>query len=252
MRIVITGAAGRIGRLAVEELAADHHLTLIDRRPVQGRRSIVADLSRDPDPFWRAGRWGWGRALEGADAVLHLAAVSYSDGRGPLGWRRIRRANIEGTWNVLRAAARHRVPKLVFASSIWAVQADVHDRSENGGRIDSRTPPRPLLSYGLSKAFGETAGRMFVDEKRIRAVIAVRIGYCPPDGRPQNNDWLRQRWIGPRDMVSLLRRCAEAPVEGFHVVYGVSRIPNAPFDLAHARDLLGWEPVETLPSEAFS
>ena len=47
MRIVITGAAGNIGRIATEELEKDHDLILVDRRRVAGRYSIVADLSSD-------------------------------------------------------------------------------------------------------------------------------------------------------------------------------------------------------------
>jgi hypothetical protein len=53
----------------------------------------------------------------------------------------------------------------------------------------------------------------------------VRIGWYPvPQSPPPvtDADWLRARWIGSEDLVSLLRRCIEAAYEGFDVVYGVS------------------------------
>jgi len=44
MRVLITGAAGHIGSQIVDELAQSHDLYLIDRLPIKGRASLVADL----------------------------------------------------------------------------------------------------------------------------------------------------------------------------------------------------------------
>ncbi len=108
----------------------------------------------------------------------------------------------------------------------------------------SEVPPRPLTRYGASKAFGEVAGRMFVDEGRLDTFLAVRIGYCSPDGQFPTEEVARRRWVGARDLAELLRRCVEADVRGFHVVYGVSAVANCPFDLAYTRRLLDWTPSE--------
>jgi len=54
MRIVITGAAGPVGRAVVEELAADHQLCLIDKTPLAKQPSIVADLAQDTEKsYWK-------------------------------------------------------------------------------------------------------------------------------------------------------------------------------------------------------
>jgi nucleoside-diphosphate-sugar epimerase len=79
MRVVITGAAGQIGRQIVEELSGKYELRLVDRVPVSGRGSVVADLAEDDGAtsvksFWRFGRKSWAPSFEGADVVLHLAA----------------------------------------------------------------------------------------------------------------------------------------------------------------------------------
>src|SRR5262245_17517542 len=120
MRVAITGAAGNIGRLLVEELSADYELYLIDRVPVPGRKSIVADLSqRRLRNYWRP--WAnerlprWTAVFKEIDAVIHLAAET-----DPLAsFQKVNRDNIKATWNVIEAAATHKVPRVVFASSNW-------------------------------------------------------------------------------------------------------------------------------------
>ncbi len=249
MRIVITGAAGHLGNLATEELSDDHELVLLDRRPVRSRPSIVADLGHSPDRRWPPWDPPWKRAFEGAEVVLHLAAVLAPASWRPSSWPVVKHNNIDATWNVFEAALRHRVPKIVYGSSTWAIRGAEHELDSGGNgeaRLASDQPPRPLLTYGLSKAFGEMAGRMLVDEKRLDTFIAVRIGYCPPDRRPPATAYLRDLWIGHRDITSLLRRCVEADRRGFHVVYGVSR-PDSRYDLTHTTQLLDWRPVEPVP-----
>ena len=242
MRIVITGAAGYIGGIAAQALSA-HDLVLLDRRRVAARRSTVVNLARPPgaqSPF----PWArpWDRIFKGADAVVHLAAVASP--ASP--WRSVLRHNIQATWHVLESAAAHGVPRVVFASSTWAIRGEDHEGAASGHArlFGSDVPPRPLTRYGASKAFGEVAGRMFVDEGRLDTFLAVRIGYCSPDGQFPTEEVARRRWVGARDLAELLRRCVEADVRGFHVVYGVSAVANCPFDLAYTRRLLDWTPSE--------
>src|SRR5215813_4886887 len=123
MRVVITGAAGQIGRQLIEELSEAHELRLIDRVPVPGRKSVVADLARNHGVFgrtsWSFRRRPWISSFEGADVVIHLAAYLHHD----LNWSKVLQDNIQVTWNVLEAAVKYRVPRVVFASSNWAVKA---------------------------------------------------------------------------------------------------------------------------------
>jgi nucleoside-diphosphate-sugar epimerase len=254
MRIVITGAAGRIGTQAVKELSPSHELRLIDLRPVNGRSSIVADLSRYPvlggwRGWFRSKALSWSDAFEGAEVVVHLAA----DIEPLASWEKVLPDNIQGTWNVIAAAAQHGVSRVIFASSNWAVKARERMLAPdcyqpNGPKIGSDAPPQPITAYGLSKAFGEQAGRMFVDEKKLQSFVAVRIGHYDPTP-PADDEELRTRWIGSNDIRSLLRRCVEAEFGGFHVVYGVSAQPSVPYDLSHTRRLLSWEPQQ-LPDAA--
>lgn len=245
MRVIITGAAGEIGSQIVEELAGAHEIHLIDRVPVPEQSSIVADLTKTHSRArwkpWRRIKWPrWMDAFRGADVVVHLAV----DHRSGVSQHQLLVNNIEATVNVIEAAARCRVYRVVYASSNWAVKALERELAPScympdGPKITSETPPRPSTPYGVSKAFGEVCGRATVDQGRLGSFVAVRIGsnlpVCPDDDR-------RHRWIGIEDIRGLFRRCVEAKFEGFHVVYGVSAQPTVPYDLLHTRRLLSWKP----------
>lgn len=250
MRVVITGAAGKIGGQIIEELSDRHELCLIDRCPVPGRNSTVADLAqnrvRSYSRPWLKGRLPrWMKVFEGADVALHLAAYIRHDDNFPA----ILRDNIQATWNVLEAAVRHRVLRVVFASSNWAVKALEMELApqcyaSKGPKIDSDAGPRPRTLYGISKAFGETAGRTLVGEGQLGSFVAVRIGHY--SSVPPSKEELRRRWIGSIDIRSLFRRCVEAEFDGFHVVYGVSAQTTAPYDLSYTTRLLSWKPEQML------
>jgi len=246
MRVVITGAAGQIGTQIIGELSRSHDLCLIDLRPVTSLRSIVANLSQ-PSPLtgWRS--WvkskpsQWIDAFKNAEVVVHLVASML-----PLApWKEVLPNNIQATWNVLEEAAKHHVPRVVFASSNWAVKAMEQRLApecyrHEGPKINSFVDPCPVNPYGVSKAFGEFAGRMFVDEGRFASFIAVRIGNY--NLRPPEDEILSTRWIGADDIRTLFRRCVEANLEGFHVVYGVSAQATAPYDLSQTAQTLSWFP----------
>ena len=246
MRIVVTGAAGQIGSEIAQELAQSHDLCLIDRRVLAGRNLRIADLSRRRATgrclAWKSVRWSdW---FKGADVVIHLAA----DPSPVAPWDRVLHHNIEATWCVCEAAAAHQVPRVVFASSNWAVKAVEMKLAPScyqpaGPKIDSGTPPSPLTPYGLSKAFGELTGRMLVDEHKLKSFLAVRLGAYGAKPLPDARE--RALWIGIEDTRRLFRRCVEAEFAGFHVVYGVSAQPAAPYDLSYTSRLLSWTPRQS-------
>jgi NAD(P)-dependent dehydrogenase (short-subunit alcohol dehydrogenase family) len=253
MRVVITGAAGQIGREMVSELAQTHELRLIDRVPVLGRRSIVADLAKARvrsflKPWSNSRSPQWMQAFEGVDVVLHLAA----DRSPKASWERVLRNNIEVTWNVCGAAMEHRVPRVVFASSNYAVKALEQQWAPacyepSGPKIDSDCEPRPLTPYGISKATGEVIGQTLVAEGKLDSFVAVRIGAFSPTP-PKNPPW-RNLWIDPPDIRTLLRRCVEAQFSGFQIVYGVSAQLTAPYDLSHTCSILSWQPSGYIDSQ---
>src|SRR5262245_2847355 len=104
--VLVTGAAGGIGQRLLPALArADWRtVALVHRRPVEG----TAEVSRGSLNDWTSLR----RAVDGADAVLHLAARTHAR-RSRDYWR----TNVEGTERLLKAAEGAGVGRFVLVSS---------------------------------------------------------------------------------------------------------------------------------------
>jgi NAD(P)-dependent dehydrogenase (short-subunit alcohol dehydrogenase family) len=245
LKIVVTGAVGRIGRQMVLELEDRHELVLLDRRQPGKTGSIRADITAKP-PRRRYGPaspvFAWEHHLEGADAVLHLAGNPSPHASLPDALH----GNVEGTWNVLEAAARNSVPRIVYASSCWAVRRELDDNATAGsGPVADPRNPSPNTPYGLSKAAAELAGRMAVEAGDIDCFLAVRIGAVK--WKPPRDDLAPAKEgsaIGVADLRTILRLCLERPLTGFHVVYGISPSPDRIVDLETTRRVLNWSPLE--------
>jgi uronate dehydrogenase len=241
--VLITGAAGRIGRSLAERLGDRYRLRLLYHRTIpEPHRAAAAEArsSGRPAPLDRRhevalGDAGdpaaMGRACAGVDAVVHLAA----DPRVSATWEEVLATNIVGTRNVFEAARLAGVPKLVFASSNHATgyyeQEGLYTRPE--------MPVRPDSYYGLSKVFGEALGRYFSDEHGM-SVICLRIGSFQT--RPRNERHLAT-WLSERDAAQLVWRSIESAAP-FAVVYGISGNRRAYWDLTSARELLGYTPED--------
>jgi len=249
MRVVITGAAGLIGSEIVDELSGSHELCLLDSKPVSGYESIVVDLSQydaraQLSSRSEVGLQRWTDSFEGVKVVIHLA----EDTNSKATWQRVLHNNIQATWNVLQASVQHRVRRVVYASSNFAVKALEMELvpecyEPDGPKIGSDVQPRPITAYGIAKACGEITGRMLFDEKKLSSFVAVRIGWYQLN--PPNIEDYRRLAIDAQDLRGLFLCCVEAKFEGFHVVYGVSAQKISPYDLSHTCNLLSWEPRQT-------
>jgi uronate dehydrogenase len=222
-RLVITGAAGRIGsvlRHGLQEVADE--LCLVDLVEIAAdhdrERTVVADLA-DIDSALVA--------LNGADAVVHLAGIPAEDS-----FDRLLGPNFVATYNVFEAARRQRVRRVVFASSNHAT-----GMYPVGKRIGPDDPVRPDTLYGVSKVFGEGLGRLYVDKHGLE-VVCLRIGSFRERPQSWRELWT---WLSHRDAVALFRAALSAPDVGFITVYGVSANTRGWWDDSNARRL-GYEP----------
>jgi uronate dehydrogenase len=224
-RILITGAAGNIGRCLREGLRGRYPvIRLSDVKALEpardGEELAPADLT-DMDALLQA--------MDGVDCVVHLGAVSVEDA-----WEKILPANIAGTWNVFEAARRKGVRRVVYASSHHAIGFYRRARS-----VDRGVPPRPDGAYGVSKVFGEAVGRLYAD-KHGMTVACLRIGAFQPKPRDRR---ILKVWLSPRDAVQLVTRCIEAPDFHFLVVYGVSNNTRCQY-LNTGIEFLGYRPED--------
>ena len=157
MHVLITGAAGMIGRKLTDRLAQDgsvhgkavERLTLVDvvppAKPVQFKglvETIAADLSQPAE----AGRVIAARP----DAIFHLAGVV--SGEAELDFEKGYRVNLDGTRALLEAIRTAGVgykPKVVYTSSIAVFGAPFPPSIPDDFHLT------PLTSYGTQKAMGE-------------------------------------------------------------------------------------------------
>ena len=141
--VLVTGASGFIGRHVVPALQREGWSVRRAVRSLQGVDDEVVIETIGPETDWRA-------ALEGVDAVVHLAArVHHKHEEHAV--QLYRNVNIAGTLHLARCAATAGVRQFIFVSTVL-----VHGRSNEGrapfGEDDILTP-RGL--YGMSKAAAE-------------------------------------------------------------------------------------------------
>ncbi|NLC58827.1 MAG: NAD(P)-dependent oxidoreductase [Armatimonadetes bacterium] len=159
MKVLVTGSAGRIGRQIVAALrAAGREVRTLDRRAMP-----------EPD-HWPASvldAMEVRRAVQGCEAVVHLAAIP-NDRAGRE--EEVFRTNVLGTWNVLQAASEAGVGRVVFFSSIQAIGLTGTERKPEYLPLDDAHPRRSLRPYSLSKGVGEDTCRYFSDSSGITTI----------------------------------------------------------------------------------
>jgi uronate dehydrogenase len=230
-RVLITGAAGTIGRALRESLRGVYPiLRLSDRVPL-----TPAGAGEEVDQTDLTDMAAVEKMVAGADGIVHLGGIS-----GESDWQTILAGNIVGTYNLFEAARRAGVRRIVFATSNHAV--GFYPRTQ---RIDHRVVPRPDSRYGVSKAFGEALASLHADKHGI-GFLCTRIGNFGP--RPIDKRRL-SIWISPRDYAQLVRIGLEHPDIRFEIVYGVSNNRRSWYDNTNALRL-GYRPQDD--SEAYA
>ncbi len=202
-KVLITGAAGKLGGRLRTALADSYDLRLTDIVPLSPQRPgedvVTADLAEPDQVFPLAA---------GVEAIVHFGGIGVEDS-----FEAILRANIIGTRNVYEAALRAGVRRVIYASSIHA--CGMYPR---GIILDAETPARPDSYYGLSKAYGENIARLHYDKHGIEGAC-LRIGSC--FDRPTDERHLAT-WLSFGDMARLVRACIDAPFLGFATFFGMS------------------------------
>jgi nucleoside-diphosphate-sugar epimerase len=216
MRIVVTGGTGKGGKWVVRELRdAGHDVLNVDNRHDGSPHGhcLVTDLTDLGETL---------DALAGAEAVVHFAAIPAPEVR-PEG--ETFRINVLSTYNVFAAAERHRMRRVVWASSetVLGLPFDVPPAF---APIDETIEPRPESSYSLSKLVGETMAGQFARRTGI-GFVGFRISNImePDDYQRFPTFWDDARlrkwnlwgYVDARDVAAAARLALEAPIEGSEI-----------------------------------
>lgn len=169
MRILFTGGSGKAGKHAIPYLLAKGHRVLnVDKTPldlpgVDNRLSDITDAGHMQDAMQSYAGFDEmrpGTGVPAFDAVVHFAAVPRMLMTGD---NECYRTNVMGTYNVIDAALKAGIRKIIFASSETTYGICFWDGEKKPDYlpIDEDHPTVPMDSYAMSKVVNEATARSF-------------------------------------------------------------------------------------------
>ncbi len=236
-RVLITGLTGKrvnsIGPSFLEEYSNNYSdkydLTIgINKTPVSGYKTVKINLS-DLDLLTET--------FKGFDVVVNLAGIS--DEKNP-NFMEFVEPNLIGTYNVLEAAKRARVKRVILASSVHSIRGYPF-----GKKVGMNDAPRPLNYYGASKAFMESMCHVY---SQYLSCFAIRIGAyisdealkiaCPSRS---NFDYI----LSQRDFAQLVYKAIIASDDlKYAILAGSSNNKNNYMNIEETKKLIGYEPED--------
>jgi nucleoside-diphosphate-sugar epimerase len=152
MKILVTGSEGGVGRALIPILQAQGH-TICGLDVVETAHSDYDYTSGDLRDFETVKR-----VATGADAVIHAGAIA--NDRKDLD-HEVLASNAQGTWNVLIAAVKNEIPRVIHFSSINALGCVGGRQRPKYLPIDDAYPRHPNSPYQIGKHLGEEACKAF-------------------------------------------------------------------------------------------
>lgn len=238
-RIVFTGGSGKAGRYAVQHLVEHGYRVLnIDTKPLDNPkvRTLITDLTDQGQVFNAlssyTGLHEFDASLrpEPIDAVVHFAAIPRimitPDNE-------VFRINTLSTYNVIEAAVKLGIKKVIIASSetIYGLVFANEPRDPVYFPLDEEYPVDPMDSYALSKLCNENTAKAFALRSGID-IYSIRIGNVIEPHEYENfpkffaDPGFRKRiawsYIDARDLGEITRLGIEKDGLGFQVFNGVS------------------------------
>ena len=234
MRVLFTGGSGKAGRHVVAYLVAQGHRVMnVDKVPLNhpGVHDLIADITDAGQMYSAMQTYAGFDEMEpgtGArtfDAVVHFAAIPRLLLAPDTETYRV---NVMGTYNVIEAAVRMGIRKVIIASSETTYGVCFSD-----GQTDPKVLPLdedydidPMDSYGMSKKVNEVTARSF--QRRSGAdIYALRIGnVIEPDEYERFPGFfadpaVRRRnifcYIDARDLGQIVDLCLQRDGLGFQV-----------------------------------
>ncbi len=225
-RILLTGAAGNLGKVVRIKLAG-----WSDIMRISDLNEITDATATEEVQCCDLGdREAVMKLVEGCDGIIHLGGVSTENT-----FDSILNGNIVGTYNLYEAARKHGVKRILFASSNHTI--GFHERET---LLDADSVMRPDCLYGVSKCYGEMLASLYHDKYGIETA-RVRIGSCfekPLDRR------MLATWLSADDFVALIKRIFECDRLGCPVIYGASANQELWWDNQKV-SYIGWKPKDS-------
>lgn len=234
-RIFFTGGSGKAGKHAIQYLLDQGHRVLnVDQVPLHcpGVDNLIADITDSGQMFNAMSSYAGldeleaGNGIPKFDAVVHFAAVPRILIKPD---NETFRVNTIGTYNVIEAAVKLGIKKIIIASSETTYGICFSDGRTNPHvlPLDEDYDVDPMDSYGLSKVVNEKTARSFQQRSGFD-IYALRIGnviepHEYADLFPQyfKNPEVRRRnafcYIDARDLGQIVDLCLQKDNLGFQI-----------------------------------
>ena len=238
-RLLLTGAAGGIGSAFFRANADRYFFRLADRATT----SLISVAKADHEVCMLdvANLDDCQQECRDIDTVIHLAADPNPNADF---LHSLLSNNIQGTYNIFRAAKDQGCQRVIFASS---VQVFAGYPTDVQAHLES--PFRPMNMYGVSKCFGEAVASYFAHKEGLSSIV-LRIGAYDVNSDPANslrrhpNQHYLSSYVSERDLHQLLVECIEASDVQFAIVHGISNNRFKALDLTSTRDQFGYQPQD--------
>ncbi|HEY0475212.1 MAG TPA: NAD(P)-dependent oxidoreductase [Kribbella sp.] len=233
-RVLVTGAAGRIGSVTTRHLtelgALVTALTIVEDPSLKSDRVVIGDTRSEDDVRV---------ALDGVDLVVHLAALAHPTSGTPYD---VYCTNVVSTFNVLAQAGALGIDRAVVASSInaYGVPFNPNDVLPAYYPLDEKIPSDVADWYSLSKQNDENTARMAwrhwgidVVSFRFPHVNSAEMLRRQADGHKEDPArGVREGWsyLDTRDAAYAIELGLTAQLSGAHKFFVAAGTTNAPYE----------------------
>jgi uronate dehydrogenase len=230
-KVLITGAAGRIGSFITAQWVDRYDLVLTDVRTPKETFGL---------PFHQANLSDFAAVrplLNGIDTVVHLGANPSMEAT----WESLLPDNLISTYNVFESAHQAKSRRVIFASSVNAVFGYPPDV-----QVKLEMPIRPINLYGATKVWGEGVASSYACSTDL-SCISLRFGWVVDRESPQIT--LDHRFLDIvftyEDLTNLVQGAIEAPDDlKLGVFQGVSNNQWKRLDITESIRQLGYNPQD--------
>jgi uronate dehydrogenase len=230
-RVLITGAAGRLGGILIRGLERSYPLSLMDRRALPRGSEFpfrLLDLSQPEIPS---------EYFTDIGTIVHLAGEPTAESP----WERLFSSNVMATQNLLQAAHQAGCRRVILASSV-----QVMDGYPPGTDITPDLPIWPVNPYAVSKGCAEAVAERLSQRTRLR-ILVLRLGWVLP-----RHHWLvtpkspfLDRVITEEDFVRALQAALawqDPPPFAIHHVLSDNRVKR--LNIESARSAMDFRPED--------
>lgn len=233
-RILVTGAAGFLGRHLVSVLERNFRVRAMDVENHAGFTDFLRGSVTDAEDVERA--------LSGIDAIViaHMLPNkpgNYDTVELPFD------VNVKGTALLLEKAVKHGILRHVLISSVSVVDA----ARVSGAFLSRDLPPSPNKLYGLTKTLQEATARYYHENHGVEIALLrpayVTRGDTLEDKYGVQRPTVNWQAIDPRDIATAAEaalRLKDLGCETFHLMAGPEAENHA--DVAHTMARLSWQP----------